>query len=151
MGKNYDLDRFKKMQECSYHNALLEIRKGKKTGHWMWYIFPQIVGLGRTYMANYYGIEDLEEAKSYLADDYLGGNLREISNALLELESNDAYEIFGSPDELKLRSCMTLFKHAGKDEVFGKVLDKYYGGKEDVRTLEIIGREGIWNIEDTKG
>ena len=135
----YNLDRFVKEQECTYDTALKEVSQGMKRSHWMWWIFPQIAGLGMTTTSHMYSIKSMEEAKAFLAHPYLGKNLREISDKLLTLASNDAYEVFGSPDDLKLRSSMTLFAEAAPDEeVFGKVLDKFYGGKKDERTIEIL-------------
>ena len=104
-----DLSRFLKAQEYDYDQALREIRAGRKRSHWMWYIFPQIQGLGFTRTSEFYAIRDLDEAKAYLADPVLGARLKEISSALLDLDGLSASEIFGYPDDLKLRSCMTLF------------------------------------------
>lgn len=107
----------------------------------MWYIFPQISGLGDSYMSRFFAIKSLDEARAFIEDEYLGGNLREISNALLTLENNDARYVMGLPDNRKLRSCMTLFLHATDDnEVFRTVLDKFFGGEEDEATLEILGK-----------
>jgi uncharacterized protein (DUF1810 family) len=107
----------------------------------MWYIFPQISGLGDSYMSRFFAIKSLDEARAFIEDEYLGGNLREISNALLTLENNDARYVMGLPDNRKLRSCMTLFLHATDDnEVFRAVLDKFFGGEEDEATLEILGK-----------
>ncbi|MDE5539352.1 MAG: DUF1810 domain-containing protein, partial [Bacilli bacterium] len=108
----HDLERFIKAQKEDYSQALKEIKNGRKLTHWVWYIFPQIRGLGTSDMAMYYGIEDLFEAQEYLKNDYLRHNLIEISQALLDLESNNATEILGSPDDLKVKSCMTLFHYA---------------------------------------
>ena len=136
----FDLKRFADAQKGDYEIAREEIRKGKKRSHWMWYIFPQIRGLGRSSMAYRYGIESLEEARAYLADPVLGGNLREISGILLELETNDAYRVFGSPDDMKLRSSMTLFALVSEEgSVFHGVLDKFFGGRMDSRTLQMLG------------
>ena len=133
------LERFYVAQEDSYGQALKEIKTGRKRSHWMWYIFPQIAGLGMSSMAQYYAIAGLEEAKEYMADQVLGGRLLEISGALLDLETDDAHEVFGYPDDMKLRSSMTLFEAAAPEqEVFRKVLDKYFGGKRDERTLQLL-------------
>ena len=122
-----DLSRFLKAQEYDYAQALREIRAGRKRSHWMWYIFPQIQGLGFSSTAQYYAIRDLNEAKDYLAHPVLGARLKEISEALLELDGLSAHEIFGYPDDLKLRSCMTLFRMADLNcEIFEQVLEKYY-------------------------
>ena len=107
----------------------------------MWYIFPQIHGLGFSSMSAYYAIKDLKEAEDFLNDPYLGGNLRKISEALLELDTDDPYRVFGSPDDLKLLSCMTLFEAAdGKGGVFTKVIEKYYKGRRDRKTEKMLGR-----------
>ena len=135
------LDRFLQALARSYDTALREIQSGYKRSHWMWYIFPQIQGLGFSSTAQYYAIADLQEAKDYLAEPTLRARLLEISNALLALNSNDPSAIFGWPDDMKLRSCMTLFQSAAPDQpVFGKVLDKFYDGQPDGRTLEILSR-----------
>ena len=137
-----DLSRFLKAQENTYKTALLEIKTGRKRSHWMWYIFPQIQGLGFSSTAQYYAIENLEEATEYITHSILGSRLIEISKALLELEENDPRLVMGYPDDLKLRSCMTLFQIAAPDQpVFGKVLDKYFNGKPDERTKEILCHE----------
>ena len=137
--KEYNLDRFLKAQELMYPWALREMQTGRKRTHWMWYIFPQFKELGRSATAKYYGIENLEEAKKYLAHPVLGTRLKEISEALLKLETNDPYRVMGDIDGLKLCSSMTLFAEVeGYDSVFGKVIDKYYGGKRDVNTIHIL-------------
>ena len=141
-----DLKRFKDAQAYSYNAALQEIRKGRKRSHWMWYIFPQIQGLGQSAISRRYAIADLQEAKEYLQDEILGSRLEEISRAALEVESNDPLEVFEYPDNLKLRSSMTLFEAAAPDnELFGKVLDKYFNGDRDTLTLNILAKqaEGI--------
>lgn len=137
---NYDLDRFRRAQRGEYEEALAEIKRGRKNGHWMWYIFPQLSGLGMSATSLYYGIRGLDEAKAYLADPVLGERLREISSALLEIPTNNAREVFWYPDDLKLRSCMTLFTAADpENEIFQKVLDKFFDGKPDELTLEKLG------------
>jgi uncharacterized protein (DUF1810 family) len=134
----YDLSRFHKAQQGSYETALAEIRSGRKRSHWIWYIFPQIQGLGFSSTAQYYAIENLEEAKAYLADPVLRERLLEISNALLALDSCDPSEVMGYPDDLKLRSSMTLFSLAEPEcTVFRDVLDKFYDGQEDSRTIAL--------------
>ena len=139
--KIFNLQRFKDAQRNSYAAALSEIRNGKKRSHWMWYIFPQVKGLGMTSTSIYYSIESLEEAKAYLKDNYLGGNLVEICQALLDLDSNNASAIFGFPDDMKLRSSMTLFDSAceEKNNIYSRVIDKFYNGIKDDRTLDILG------------
>ena len=135
----YDLSRFLEAQKNAYDTALREIKAGQKRSHWMWYIFPQIQGLGYSAMARHYAIRGLGEAREYLQHPVLGPRLIEISEALLALEESDPRRVMGSPDDLKLRSCMTLFQCAAPDQpVFGKVLDKFYGGRPDGRTLEIL-------------
>ena len=135
----YDLSRFLEAQKNAYDTALREIRAGRKRSHWMWYIFPQIQGLGYSAMAQHYAIRDLGEAREYLQHPLLGPRLIEISEALLSLDESDPRRVMGSPDDLKLRSCMTLLQCAAPDQpVFGKVLDKFYGGRPDGRTLEIL-------------
>ena len=136
-----DLSRFLKAQKQDYEQALREIRSGRKRSHWMWYIFPQIQGLGFSPTAQYYAIRDLQEARDYLAHPVLGTRLKEISSALLDLNGLSASEIFGYPDDLKLRSSMTLFRMADLNEpVFLEVLEKYYDGKPDARTVERAGK-----------
>lgn len=137
-----DLQRFKDAQRNDYEQALQEVKSGRKRTHWMWYIFPQIHGLGMTPISDYYSIRSLREAKDYLKDPVLGARLVEISKALLEQNTSDPHAVFGSPDDLKLRSCMTLFERADpQNPVFGDVLDKYYRGERDQRTLEILDEE----------
>ena len=133
-----DLSRFLNAQARDYETALREIRAGHKRSHWIWYIFPQIQGLGFSSTAQYYAIENLEEAKAYLADPVLRERLLEISNALLALDSCDPSEVMGYPDDLKLRSSMTLFSLAEPEcTVFRDVLDKFYDGQEDSRTIAL--------------
>lgn len=134
----YDLRRFISIQEEEFEEALSEIKHGKKETHWMWYIFPQIKGLGTSSKSMYYGIESIEEAKEYWNDVYLRDNLKEITTALMNLEGRTAYEIFGDPDVYKLKSSMTLFYLATNEQVFKDVLDKYYDGDLDQRTTSII-------------
>ena len=134
------LDRFLDAQRGDYAAALAEVRRGRKTSHWMWYIFPQIAGLGQSSTARYYSIRDLEEAREYYAHPVLGQRLREISGALLELRGSDPVAVFGGIDSMKLKSSMTLFAVAAPDDpLFRQVLDKYYGGEQDVLTLRILG------------
>lgn len=138
----FDLNRFLEAQEHSYARALQEIKKGRKISHWMWYIFPQVKGLGFSAMANKYGIESLQEAAAYLKHPVLGPRLIEISKALLMLETNDAYAVFGSPDNMKLKSSMTLFSLVNEtDGVFEAVLQKFFDGTKDDRTLRLCGEK----------
>ncbi len=136
----YNLERFINAQERDYKVALKEIGKGKKESHWMWYIFPQLKGLGRSHTSKHYAINGLEEAREYLEHPVLAPNLIEISNTLLLLDSNDAVAIFGEIDSKKLQSCMTLFSAVpGADPVFNKVLEKYFNGKRSYQSLRILG------------
>lgn len=135
-----DLQRFTDAQKRDYQTALAEIKRGRKQSHWMWYIFPQIDGLGFSSTAKFYAIKDLNEAKEYLENAILGERLIEISEALLEIEGVTAHQIFGSPDDMKLKSSMTLFNALDEtNPVFQKVLDKYYDGAKDEKTLQLIG------------
>ncbi len=127
----YNIERFYDVHRIYYEDALNEIKSGRKQTHWMWYIFPQLKTLGRSYKAVYFGMENAEEAKLFYNDNYLGENLREICRALLECNSNDALEVMGYPDNLKLCSSMTLFYIATNDGLFADVLNKFYGGKQD--------------------
>jgi uncharacterized protein (DUF1810 family) len=138
---NSKLNRFIEAQEQIYTQALTEIKSGKKQSHWMWYIFPQIKGLGHSSTSQFYGINNIVEAKEYLIHPILGARLREISNVLHESDKSDAFEIFGSPDFMKLKSSMTLFAIATDEEnnVFKKVLDKFFNSSYDRRTLELLG------------
>ena len=134
------LDRFLQAQEPVWPRVLAELRAGQKRTHWMWFVFPQIKGLGRSDMAARYAIQSLAEAKAYLAHPVLAGRLRECCQILLELDAaSSALEVFGTPDDLKLRSCMTLFAEASAPgSVFDAVLQKYFGGQKDPRTLELL-------------
>ncbi|WP_199485650.1 DUF1810 domain-containing protein [Absiella sp. AM29-15] len=131
-----NLDRFIKAQENDYETALNEIENGHKQSHWIWYIFPQLQGLGFSSMSQYYGIKDKEEAIDYMNHPVLRERLLEISQALLSLDCNDPVRVMGYPDNLKLQSSMTLFSIVSKEPVFQKVLDKFYDGQEDQSTLE---------------
>lgn len=134
------LDKYVSAQARDYDDALREIRSGRKRTHWIWYIFPQLDGLGYSPTTQYYGIRDLEQAKDYMAHPVLGPRLVEISEALLTLPSSDPGAVMGYPDDLKLCSSMTLFELAAPDQpVFGKVLDKFYGGRRDPLTLRLLG------------
>ena len=137
----YDLTRFLKAQEDSYQTALLEMKAGRKMSHWMWYIFPQIQGLGSSWMAQRYAIRDLAEAKEYIEHPVLGPRLVEISEALLGHEGLDAGMIMGQPDDLKLRSCMTLFDAVAPGDIFQQVLDAFYQGQRCSRTLKMLQAE----------
>ncbi|HRH11255.1 MAG TPA: DUF1810 domain-containing protein [Bacteroidia bacterium] len=136
-----DLNRFLEAQQDDYVVALAEIQQGKKRSHWMWYIFPQLEELGISSRAKYYGIKNKEEAMNYLKNEVLGRRLKEISSALLRLNSNDATQVMGEPDDLKLRSCMTLFSVLpDTDPVFQKVLNKFFEGQGDPKTLKFLNK-----------
>ena len=135
----YNLDRFRDAQRYDYATALAEIRAGRKNSHWIWYIFPQLRGLGRSWMSDQYGIDGIGEAQAYWADDVLRGRLTEITEALLALETNDPRRVMDPPDDMKLRSCMTLFREAAPEcPLFQQVLDKYFGGRPDHKTLGML-------------
>ena len=134
-----DLERFIEAQDNMYSVALKEVKNGKKKSHWMWYIFPQIKGLGTTEISNYYAIENLEEGISYLENPILKNRLLEISQAVLDLNVKNIEEVLGSIDSLKLKSSMTLFHEIDKEEkVFIKVLNKYFDKNLDKRTIELL-------------
>ncbi|MBB5395183.1 DUF1810 domain-containing protein [Mucilaginibacter sp. AK015] len=133
------LERFREAQERDFETAYQEIQSGRKRSHWMWYIFPQLAGLGMTETSRHYAIKDIQEATAYLLDQTLGSRLVKICEELLKLETSNANEVFGSPDDLKLRSSMTLFDAVPATfPVFSRVLDKFYQGKRDERTLSLL-------------
>jgi uncharacterized protein (DUF1810 family) len=133
------LDRFVKAQENTYETALNEIKNGKKETHWMWFIFPQLRGLGMSSISRYYGIEGIEEARAYLKHPVLSGRLYEACNELIKHQGKSALEIFGDIDEMKLKSSMTLFSEIAPEiEVFDKVLEIFFSGKKDNKTLELL-------------
>jgi uncharacterized protein (DUF1810 family) len=136
--KMYDLERFVSAQDKIYQIALSEMQEGHKVSHWMWYIFPQLKGLGFSSTAKYYGIYGAEEAKAYLEHPLLGTRLREITKTLLNVVSNDAEEVMGYPDDLKLQSCMTLFAQVSNEKIFMDVLNKFFAGKMDEKTLKFL-------------
>ena len=139
MPKENNLTRFLDAQKGVYEVALKEIKKGKKTSHWMWYIFPQISGLGLSDTAKFYAIKNRNEAIEYLNHDILGTRLMEISNELLKLPTSNSVEVFGHVDSLKLKSSMTLFSLLEKtNPVFQKVLDKFFGGMKDEKTIQLL-------------
>ena len=136
--ENYDLQRFITAQEQSYDGykqALSEMQQGRKTSHWIWYIFPQIKGLGHSYMSEFYGISGLEEAQEYMKNETLSTRLREITNALLAHSDKSADDILGYIDAKKVKSSMTLFDAVCPDDIFREVLNQFYGGKGCQRTL----------------
>ena len=136
----YNLDRFVQAQEDDYAQALREIRNGQKRSHWMWYIFPQFDGLGFSATSKRYAIKSIAEAEAYLRHPVLGPRLRECCEAVLGVEGRSAHEIFGSPDDMKLRSCATLFACVSSEgSVFDRLLSKYFQGKRDGKTLSLLG------------
>lgn len=139
-----NLKRFIEAQEANYQIALSEIKNGRKQSHWMWYIFPQIHGLGFSETSKFYAIKNIQEAEEFLMHPILGERLIEMCNKLLELKSKDANKIFGSPDDLKLKSSMTLFSSLhNSNPVFQSVLEKFFNGTKDNKTLQIISEEQI--------
>jgi uncharacterized protein (DUF1810 family) len=136
----YDLDRFLVAQQDVYDGVLEELRRGRKTGHWMWFVFPQVAGLGYSAMSERFAITSLDEARAYLGHPVLGARLRECAGLVLAIKGRTAEQIFGSMDAMKLRSTMTLFHRAAPDEpVFAAVLDRLYGGVADAATDARLG------------
>jgi uncharacterized protein (DUF1810 family) len=139
MATDSTLKRFIEAQETDYETALAEVKNGRKQSHWMWYIFPQIQGLGFSDTSKFYGLKNIAEANAFLNHPVLGTRLIGICNALLGLESNNATQILGSPDDMKLKSSMTLFASLPEtNPVFQSVLNKYFNGTKDIKTLQII-------------
>ena len=135
-----DLSRFLEAQAGVYDGVLAELRRGRKTGHWIWFIFPQIAGLGRSSTSQHYAIGSLDEARAYLAHPVLGARLRECAQIVLATDAGSAEAIFGSLDAMKVRSSMTLFHRADPEEaVFAGVLDRFYRGLEDEATVALLG------------
>ena len=133
------LDRFIEAQAPVYDQALGELRAGRKASHWMWFIFPQVAGLGQSAMSRAYAVQSLPEARAYLAHSVLGARLRECCQTVMNLRAKSAEEIFGSTDAMKFRSCLTLFTETDHDEVlFFNLLEKYFDGDADEATLEIL-------------
>jgi len=138
-GHSHDLDRFTEVQEGVYARALAEIRGGRKRSHWMWFVFPQVAGLGMSATSRRYAIRDLAEAKAYLEHPVLGPRLAECAEAALGVAGRSALEVFGSPDDMKLRSCATLFAQVSPPgSVFHRLLDKYFAGDPDEKTLRLL-------------
>jgi uncharacterized protein (DUF1810 family) len=139
----YDLFRFVQAQSSDYERALSEIRKGRKETHWMWYVFPQFDGLAFSSTSRHYAIKSVGEAEAYLRHPILGARLRESAEATLAVEGRNASDVFGSPDDMKLQSSATLFAAVSPPgSVFEKVLDKYFGGERDARTIGLLERAG---------
>jgi len=135
----HDLQRFVDAQRDSYHRALSELRSGEKRSHWMWYVFPQLAGLGTSQMAQRYAIRGRDEAVAYLEHPVLSPRLRECAGALLQLPETSATDIMGSPDDLKLRSSATLFAAVSEaDSIFEQLLHRFFGGEPDARTQELL-------------
>ena len=142
MDDKYNLERFVSRQKETYDTAYKELSQGMKQSHWMWWIFPQIIGLGMTSISKEFSIKSIEEARAFLDHPYLGKNLKEICKVLLDTKSNDANYVMGYPDDLKLCSSMTLFIEADPEEkVFQQVLDKFFNGRKDSRTLDILNSQ----------
>ena len=139
MDDPYDLNRFVEAQRDEYDDALLEIASGRKRTHWMWYIFPQIDGLASTATSRHFAIKSLEEARAYLDHPVLGTRLLECAEAALAVEGRSAHDIFGTPDDLKLRSSATLFAVVQPGSAFDRLLAKYFDGVPDARTLQLLG------------
>ena len=135
------LNRFISVQNYVYEEALTEIKQGEKKSHWMWFIFPQIIGLGESDNAIYYSIVNIEEATKFLSHEVLGKRLREITNELLKLKTNNPEEIFGEIDAMKLKSSMTLFDCVEENSIFDEVLKKYFNGQRDELTLEKLDKQ----------
>ena len=132
-----NLERFVEAQAPVYDQALRELRAGRKQSHWMWFVFPQIAGLGHSAMAQHYAIQNLAEARAYLVHPLLGARLRESCQAVMNVQGKTAHDIFGSPDDMKFRSCLTLFAQAAPDEtLFHDLREKYFGGEVDPLTLQ---------------
>jgi uncharacterized protein (DUF1810 family) len=139
LSSNSKLCRFTEAQRDTYPQALSELRAGRKQTHWMWFIFPQLAGLGQSSTSEYYALRDIEEAQAYLEDRVLGARLKECTEAVLEVSGKSATEIFGGIDSLKFRSSLTLFcQAAGPGSLFHQALDKYFEGELDARTLELL-------------
>jgi uncharacterized protein (DUF1810 family) len=137
----FDLDRFVSAQEATHEGALAEIRRGRKRGHWMWFIFPQLAGLGRSAMAQHYAIRSLDEARAYLGHPVLGPRLHACVEALQDLDHGSADSVFGEVDAMKLRSSLTLFEAAGGERLFSAALERWFEGHRDEATLSLLGRE----------
>lgn len=134
----YNLNRFVEVQSMYYEQALQEVQDGMKRSHWIWFIFPQLAILGHSRNAKYYGISGYDEAEAYLKHDVLGSRLREITNALLMHKDSDVIDIFGKLDAMKVRSCMTLFDAVSPDDIFEEVLEVFYHGTYDSKTLDYM-------------
>lgn len=134
------LERFHDAQARDQAQAVAELRQGRKVSHWMWYVFPQLAGLGRSATARHYGIRDLDEARAYLADPGLRTNLQTAAEAMLMNAGQPAEAVLGATDAMKLRSCATLFREAGGGAIFQQILDSFHDGQPDPETLRLLGR-----------
>src|ERR1044072_3657614 len=139
MDDKYNLTRFVRAQDPVYASAAAELEAGRRASHWMWFVFPQLAGLGHSPTARLYAIASLDEARAYLAPPVLGARLRECASLLLALPGSSAPAVFGGVDAMKLRSSMTLFWQAGAEPAFAEVLAKYYDGEPDAETLRLLG------------
>lgn len=137
---DYNLQRFLDAQQSVYEQALAEVKNGKKYSHWIWYIFPQLQGLGMSYNSQYYGISSKEEAEAYLAHSVLGVRIREITSAFLQLKGKAAVDVFEGLDAMKVLSCMTLFNEVASDDLFQQVIDLYFQGRPDETTKKILNK-----------
>ena len=140
MSAPYNLNRFVEAQQSIYSRVCAELRQGRKTTHWMWFVFPQIEGLGHSSMARRFAISSIEEARAYLEHPVLGARLRECTQLVCSISGKTIHDIFGSPDDMKFRSCMTLFAAVEKGSVFEEALRKYFAGEPDGRTLQRLAR-----------
>jgi uncharacterized protein (DUF1810 family) len=138
MNDPFDLQRFVDAQDGVYPQVCAELAAGSKRSHWMWFVFPQLKGLGASSMAQHYGIGSLDEARACWAHPLLGSRLRQCTELVLAADGRSAHEIFGSPDDLKFRSCMTLFAQATGEPVFARALERFFGGQPDARTLALL-------------
>lgn len=143
MSDSQGLERFVLAQDQIYRQALAEIGRGAKRSHWMWYIFPQLAGLGHSATAQRYAISGIDEAKAYLAHPLLGARYAECVRALQDLPSSDPVAVFGDKDAVKLRSSLTLFESVSRDRLFSAALDRWFGGERDSRTLERLSAEAV--------
>lgn len=144
----YDFQRFLKAQQYYYDTAKYELSQGKKESHYMWFMFPQIQGLGNSYNAIYYAISNIDEARQYMQNSILREHMNELLDILINLDCNNAYQIFGTPDDIKFKSSMTLFKQAEPSNVrFDKILQKFFKGNQDEYTIQILKMQN--NLENT--
>ena len=135
-----DLDRFVTAQDRVIDRVRDELRRGRKTSHWMWFVFPQIAGLGSSAMSQRFAIRSLDVARAYLAHPVLGARLVECVGLLLDVEGKSAHDILGSPDDMKFHSCLTLFAEVAADDIFRRALEKYFAGRDDAATLDLLDR-----------